>query len=40
MAVTVDKMIICPKLGARSFGDGSRGICKDKKSDLGQVAGF
>ena len=40
MAVTVDKMFFCSNLGARSFGDGSQGICKYKISNLGQFAGF
>ena len=40
MAVTVDETFICSKLGARSFGDGSQGICKYKESNMGQVAGF
>ena len=40
MAVTVDETFICSKLEARSFGDGSQGICKYKESNMGQVAGF
>jgi len=40
MAVAVGEMFICSKIEAKSFGDGSQGICKDKESNLGPVAGF
>ena len=40
MAVTVEEMLICSHLGARSFRDGNQGICKYKESNMGQVAGF
>ena len=40
MAVTVEEMLICSNLGARSFRDGNQGICKYKESNMGQVAGF
>ena len=28
------------KIGAKSFGDGSREICKHTESNLGPIAGF
>ena len=40
MAVAVGEMFICPKFGARSFGDGSQDIGKDTEGNLGVVAGF
>ena len=40
MAVGVDEMFICSKIGAKSFGDGSQGICKYKQSNLEPAAGF
>ena len=40
MAVTVEEMLICSNLGARSFRDGNQGICKYKESNMGQVTGF
>ena len=40
MAVTVEEMLICSNLGARSFRDGNQGICKYKESNMGQVAGL
>ena len=35
----VEEMFICPKLEAKSFGDGSQDICKYKESNLGPDAG-
>jgi len=38
--IAVGKMFICSKIGAKSFGDGSQDIRKDKESNLGSFAGF
>ena len=39
-SIVVGEMFICSKIGAKSFGDGSQDIPKDKESNLGPVAGF
>jgi len=39
-SIVVSEMFFCPKIGAKSFGDGSQDIPKDKESNLGPVAGF
>jgi len=38
--VPISEMFICPKIVAKSFGDGSQDICKDTESNLGPVAGL
>jgi len=40
MELAVGEMFICSKIAAKSFGDGTQAIHKDKESDLGPVAGF
>jgi len=39
-SIAVGEMFICSKIGAKSFGDGSQDIRKDKESNLGPFAGF
>jgi len=40
LAVPVREMFICSKIGAKSFGDGSQEIFKNKETNVGPVAGF
>ena len=40
MALAEGEMIICSTFGAKSFGDGSKDIRKDKERNLGPFSGF
>jgi len=40
ISIAVGEMFICSKIGAKSFGDGSQDIRKDKESNLGPVTGY
>jgi len=39
-SIVVGEMFTCSKIGAKSFGDGSQDIRKDKESNLGPFSGF
>ena len=38
--VSLARNVYLLKIGAESFRDGSQGICKDTKSNLGPFVGF